>query len=149
MKPMLLCALVLLGGCAQIPTDATPVVSAMNEKQAEALRRSREQTKANLRTFADRVKAENAARIEARFVARLGAESRPTDEVLAEVAARDAALAASAKEIDDALEKALTDENLEAAIEINALSADYLAEETERQKAERRIRTMLGIGGKQ
>lgn len=144
----LIFAATLAAGCATIPSDATPVVAAMNAKQAEALQRSREQNEANLRTFAERVKAENAARIEARFVARLGTDSRPTDEVLAEVAARDAALAASAKEIDAALAQALNDANGDAAMEINALTADYLSDETERIKAERRVRTMLNIGEK-
>ena len=37
----------------------------------------------------------------------------------------------------------------EAAAEINAAVADYLAEETEQQKAERRVRALLKIGAKQ
>lgn len=131
-----------------MPPETTAEVVVLNEAQAESLRRSREQNAANLRQFAERLRAENAARIEARFVERLGTESRPTSDVLAEVAARDAALKASSSEVDAALEKALADPNADAAAEINALTADYLAEETDRQKAERRIRTLLKIGEK-
>ncbi len=131
-----------------MPPETTAEVVVLNEAQAESLRRSREQNAANLRQFAERLRAENAARIEARFKSNLGTDSRPASFVLAEVAARDAALKASSSEVDAALEKALADPNADAAAEINALTADYLAEETDRQKAERRIRTLLKIGEK-
>lgn len=131
-----------------MPPETTAEVVVLNEAQAESLRLSRQQNEANLRAFAERLRAENAARIEARFVERLGTESRPTAEVLSEVAARDAALKASGAEVDAALSKALADPNAEAAAEINATVADYLAEETDRQKAERRIRALIKIGAK-
>lgn len=146
MKRLIL--LFAVAGCASMPPETTAQVSVLNEHQAEALRRSREQNTANLRTLAERLRKENAARIEARFVERLGPDSRPTSEVLTEVAARDAALAASGAEVDAALAAALKDDNAEAAAEINAAVADYLAEETERQKAERRVRALLKIGAK-
>lgn len=141
----LLC-LVALTGCASTPPpESTAEVSVLNQAQAEAIRRARINTAASLRTFAERVKSENAARIQARFVANLGTESRPADEVLAEVEARDAALKASAAEVDAALAKALADDNFDVALEISGVTADYLNEETERQKAERRFRSLLGV----
>lgn len=146
MKKIIAVAALSLAGCAATPPPAaTAEVAVLNQAQAEAIRRAHTNATASLRVFAERVKAENAARIEARFVANLGTESRPAAAVLAEVAARDAALRASAAEVDAALAKALADDNFAVAEEISAVVADYLAEETERQKAERRFRTLLGV----
>jgi len=140
---VLIAMIVALAGCVSAP-DPAPV-SLILDMQAEALTRARANTTRNLTTLAGRLKAENAARIEARFVARLGVESRPTDEVLAEVAARDAALAASASEVDAALAKALADENFDAAEAANGVAQDYVDEITERQRAEAKLRAMLGV----
>lgn len=146
MRHLIGVAVLLLGGCATPPSpEATAQVSVLLDMQAEALARARRNTTANLTTLANRLKAENAARIEARFVARLGTDSRPTDEVLAEVAARDAALSASAAEVDAALAKALADENFDAAEAANGVAQDYVDEITERQRAEAKLRAMLGV----
>lgn len=146
MLRIMLAAIVALGACATPPSpEATAQVSVLLDMQAEALTRARANTTRNLTTLAGRLKAENAARIEARFVARLGVESRPTDEVLAEVAARDTALAASAAEVDAALAKALADENFDAAEAANGVAQDYVDEITERQRAEAKLRAMLGV----
>ena len=135
-----------LGSCATPPpAAATAEVSVLLDVQAEAIKRARENTAANLRAFAERVKDENAARIEARFVERLGTESRPVADVIVEVAARDRALKASAEEVDAALRKALADANFEAAAEANLAAQEYVDEITERQRAEARLRKLIGI----
>lgn len=135
-----------LGSCATPPpAAATAEVSVLLDVQAEAIKRARENTAANLRAFAERVKDENAARIEARFVERLGTESRPVADVIAEVAARDRALKSSAEEVDAALRKALADANFEAAAEANLAAQEYVDEITERQRAEARLRKLIGL----
>lgn len=146
MLRIMLAAIVALGACATPPSpEATAQVSVLLDMQAEALARARANTTRNLTTLAGRLKAENAARIEAWFVARIGTDSRLASEVLTAVAERDADLAASAAEVDAALAKALADENFEAATIANGVAQDYVNEITERQRAESRLRAMLGV----
>lgn len=138
--------LALSASCATPPpAEATAEVSVLLDMQAEAIKRARENTEHNLRAFAERVQDENAARIEARFRERLGTESRPIADVLAEVEARDRALKSSADEVRAALVKALKDANFDAAAEANLAAQEYVDEITERQRAEARLRKLLGV----
>lgn len=153
MRPILIAALLTLGGCytPAPPPAATAEVAALLDAQAEALARaSANSEKTNATWAAELAKAKRIALDDllerrVRALVESSADTRPDPEaILREIRQRDEVAAANDAELQATLAK-LKDANLATAAEIAAVARSYVAEMTERDRRMAQIRALLKI----